>query len=91
MALDPKSKQIFDHHLRSKIDKNLTCFVCGSGDWQDGDLKGVPVIEKIDRDSVKDTGLAPHVSLVCSNCGVVLLFSAQIVGLVGLVDPPSLN
>ena len=89
MALDPQFRQIFDHHLRSKITKNMDCFVCGSSDWKDGELKGLPVIEKINNDSVKETEVAAHVSLTCPNCGFVLLFSAQVVGLVGVGDQPS--
>ena len=91
MALDPQSKQIFDHHLRGKIDKNLNCLVCGKSDWRDGELTGLPAIEVLNRESVKEIGLVPHVSLVCSNCGFVLLFSAQAVGLVGVGERPSLN
>jgi predicted nucleic-acid-binding Zn-ribbon protein len=91
MPLEPHQAKIFDHHLRAKINKNLECIVCGQSDWLPGELKGIPIIEIESRKTAKDVGLAPHVSITCANCGYVMLFSAQVVGLVGVGPTPSVN
>jgi predicted nucleic-acid-binding Zn-ribbon protein len=88
--LDPDSTKIFDHHIRTKCNE-LKCMACGGNEWQDGELNGIPIVEIVNRESVFEKGLIPHVSKVCSNCGFVAFFSAQVVGLVGIGPRPSLS
>ena len=91
MALDPQSQQIFVNHLHSKLKRTPKCCLCDNEEWLPGEMLGLSYLTGMRRDDTVDKGVVPHVSLTCANCGYVLLFSAQVAGMVLSGERPSLN
>lgn len=58
---------------------NAACAACGQKQWGLGEIVAQPVTSRL---GTEVTGhQLPAVSLVCGNCGFMMLFSAKLVGL----------
>lgn len=58
---------------------NAACAACGRKQWGLGEIISQPVSSRLGSDMTAE--YLPAVSLVCGNCGFMMMFSAKLVGL----------
>ncbi len=82
MSLSPEQRRILEHWMRSKA--IVQCPACGDVRWRFAGAAYVrALLETGDVDLTEDKGV---VKLPCDNCGYVLLFDAETVGIRGIWD-----
>ena len=82
MPLSPEQSQILEGWMRSKA--IVQCPACGGASWRFAEAAYVrALLEEGDADLTEDKGA---VKVSCGNCGYVLLFDAQVLGIRGLWD-----
>ncbi len=84
MPLNPPQRRTLEEWMRSKA--IVQCPACGDSGWRfEGAAYLRALLEEGDRDLTEDRGV---VKVCCGNCGHVLLFDAEAVGIRGLWDRP---
>lgn len=58
---------------------NAACPACSQKQWGLGEIVSQPVSSRLGSDMTSEH--LPAVSLVCGNCGFMMMFSAKLVGL----------
>ena len=82
MALNPAQQRILEDWMRSKA--IVQCPACGDARWRFAEASYVrALLEADDPNLTEDGGL---VKLPCGNCGHLLLFDAETMGIRGLWD-----
>jgi len=82
MTLSPEQRRTLENWMRSKA--ILQCPACGDSRWRFAEAAYVrALLETGDADLTEDKGV---LKLLCGNCGYVLLFDAETVGIRGLWD-----
>ena len=82
MSLNPSQRQILEEWMRSKA--VVQCPACGDARWRFAEAGYVrALLEADERNLTEDKGV---VKLPCGNCGYLLLFDAETVGIRGLWD-----
>lgn len=78
--LSHDEKEFAEGWLARKCKHDVSCPVCGDGDWTLGDFVVAAPIFARKRDTV---GLASYPSLIvaCEGCGYTMFFNAALVGL----------
>ena len=80
MSLSPEQRQILEGWMRSKA--VLGCPACGQGRWRLAEAAYVrALLEEGDANLTEDRGV---VKVLCENCGYVMLFDAETLGIRGL-------
>jgi predicted RNA-binding Zn-ribbon protein involved in translation (DUF1610 family) len=82
VALNPAQQRILEDWKRSKT--NVQCPACGDARWRFAEAGYVrALLEAGDANLTEDRGV---VKLPCGNCGHLLLFDAETMGIRGLWD-----
>jgi predicted nucleic-acid-binding Zn-ribbon protein len=82
MPLSPPQRRILEDWMRSKA--IVQCPACGGARWRFGEAVYLgALLEEGDANLTEDRGV---VKVCCGNCGHLLLFDAEIVGIRGLWD-----
>ena len=82
MALNPSQQRILEDWMRSK--PIVQCPTCGDSRWRFAEAGYVrALLEADDANLTEDRGV---VKLPCGNCGYLLLFDAETMGIRGLWD-----
>ena len=82
MPLNRGQRQILEEWMRSKA--IVQCPACGDSSWQFSEASYVKaLLEAGETDLTEDEGV---VKLSCRNCGYVMLFDAERLGIRGLWD-----
>jgi predicted RNA-binding Zn-ribbon protein involved in translation (DUF1610 family) len=82
VALNPAQQRILEDWMRSKT--NVQCPACGDARWRFAEAGYVrALLEAGDANLTEDRGV---VKLPCGNCGHLLLFDAEAMGIRGLWD-----
>ena len=82
MSLNPSQRHILEDWMRSKA--VIQCPACGDARWRFAEAGYVrALLEADDRNLTEGNGV---VKLPCGNCGYLLLFDAETVGIRGLWD-----
>ena len=82
MPLSPIQAQALERWMRSKV--IVQCPACGESRWrfsEAGYVRGL--LEHGEPDLVEDKGV---VKILCNNCGYVMLFDAEAVGIRAMWD-----
>ncbi len=80
MPLSPNQRQALENWMRSKA--IIQCPACGDDRWQFAEAAYVrALLEADDADLTEDRGV---VKVPCANCGYVVLFDAETLGIRGL-------
>ncbi|HEY6751143.1 MAG TPA: hypothetical protein VI027_07455 [Rubrobacteraceae bacterium] len=82
MTLSPEQRSTLENWMRSKA--ILQCPTCEDSRWRFAEAAYVrALLEAGDADLTEDKGV---LKLLCGNCGYVVLFDAETVGIRGLWD-----
>ena len=82
MPLNPEQTKILEGWMRSKA--IVQCPACGDGSWRFAEASYVRALLEADTtDLAEGEGV---VKVSCGNCGYVVLFDAQTLGIRGLWD-----
>ncbi len=82
MSLNPSQRRILEDWMSSKA--IVQCPACGEARWRFAEAGYVrALLEAGDTNLTEDRGV---VKLPCGNCGYLLLFDAETVGIRGLWD-----
>ena len=82
MPLSSKQRQVLEGWMRSKA--IVQCAACGETQWRFAEAAYVrALLEPGEADLNEDRGI---VKLPCGNCGYVMLFNAETVGIRALWD-----
>ena len=82
MPLNPSQRRMLENWMRSKA--ILLCPACGDDRWRFAEAAYVrALLEAGDMDLTEGKGV---VKVTCGNCGYVMLFDAETVGIRGLWD-----
>lgn len=82
MALNPAQQRILEDWMRSRA--IVQCPACGDARWRFAEAGYVrALLEADDPNLTEDGGV---VKLPCGNCGYVMLFDAETLGIRGLWD-----
>lgn len=82
MTLNPQQRQILERWMRSKA--IVGCPACGDGNWRFAEAIYLrALLEEGDTDLTEAGGV---IKLSCGNCGYVMLFDAEALGIRGLWD-----
>ncbi len=85
MPLSSKQRQILERWMRSKV--IIQCPACGEDRWRFAEASYVrALLEAGEADLGEDKGV---VKILCDNCGYVMLFDAETVGIRALWDTQS--
>jgi len=80
MPLSDPQQQRLENWMRTKA--IVQCPVCGDDQWQFGEAAYIrALLEQGEADLTEDKGV---VRVSCGNCGHLLLFDAEILGIRGL-------
>jgi predicted nucleic-acid-binding Zn-ribbon protein len=82
MPLNPDERKILEGWMRSKA--IVQCPACGDNSWKFAEASYVrALLEAGEPDLIEGEGI---VRVSCGNCGYVVLFDAEMVGIRGLWD-----
>jgi len=82
MPLNPEQSQILERWMHSKA--IVQCPACGDNSWQFTEASYVrALLEAGEPDLTEGGGV---VRVTCGNCGYVMLFDAEMLGIRGLWD-----
>jgi predicted nucleic-acid-binding Zn-ribbon protein len=82
MPLNPEQSQILEKWMHSKA--IVQCPACGDNSWQFAEASYVrALLEEGEPDLTEGAGV---VRVTCGNCGYVMLFDAETLGIRGLWD-----
>jgi predicted nucleic-acid-binding Zn-ribbon protein len=82
MPLNPEQSQILEKWMHSKA--IVQCPACGDNSWRFADASYVrALLEEGEPDLTEGAGV---VRVTCGNCGYVMLFDAETLGIRGLWD-----
>ena len=80
MTLSDPQRQLLENWMRSKA--IMQCSACGDAKWQFAQAAYVrALLEQGEEDLGEDKGV---VKVCCGNCGYVMLFEAETLGIRGL-------
>ncbi len=82
MPLNPSQRRILEDWMRSK--EVVQCPACGDVRWRFAEATYVKALLEVGEVNLtEDRGV---VKLSCGNCGYVMLFDAEMIGIRGLWD-----
>jgi len=82
MPLNPEQSQILEKWMHSKV--IVQCPACGDNSWRFAEASYVrALLEEGEPDLTEGSGV---VRVTCGNCGYVMLFDAETLGIRGLWD-----
>ena len=82
MPLNPPQRRVLEDWMRSKA--IVQCPACGDARWRFAEAVYLAaLLEEGDTNLTEDRGV---VKVCCGNCGYVLLFDAEAIGIRGLWD-----
>jgi predicted nucleic-acid-binding Zn-ribbon protein len=82
MPLNPEQSQILEKWMHSKA--IVQCPACGNNSWRFAEASYVrALLEEGEPDLTEGAGV---VRVTCGNCGYVILFDAETLGIRGLWD-----